>query len=114
MELHVIETRIRYLTSAEGGRQTGVASGYRGQFYYGGKDYDGFQWFPDFNRGDSVPLGTEVRAFVDFSKGRWDEVHKHSVYEGMPFEIREGPKVVGTGVVTRLAVPESEWNQTLG
>ena len=114
MESHVIEARIRYLTRAEGGRQTGVASGYRGQFYYGGNDYDGFQWFPDFNRGDYVQLGTEVRTFVEFLKGRWNEVHKLAIHVGMPFEIREGRRVVGTGIVTRLSVSESEWNQTHG
>lgn len=113
METQVIEARIRYLTPAEGGRQTGVASGFRGQFYYGGNDYDGFQWFPDFNRGDYVPLGIEVRAFVQFAKDRWDEVHKHSIDEGMRFEIREGRKVVGTGFVTRIDVSQSEWNPIL-
>ena len=114
MDSHVIEARIRYLIPAEGGRKTGVASGYRGQFYYGGNDYDGFQWFPDFNRDDYVELGTEVRAFIEFSKGRWDEVHRHSIHEGMPFEIREGRRVVGTGIVTRLAVSDFEWNKTIG
>ncbi|MEZ6138980.1 MAG: hypothetical protein R3B84_00280 [Zavarzinella sp.] len=44
---HEIEAEIRYLTTQEGGRKTGVSSGYRGQFYYGGQDYDGFQYFPD-------------------------------------------------------------------
>jgi translation elongation factor EF-Tu-like GTPase len=105
MESHVIEARIRYLTTAEGGRQTGVFSGYRGQFYYGGNDYDGFQSFPDV---ECVVLGTEVRAFVEFSKARWDEVHRHSIYVGMPFEIHEGAKVVGKGIITRLNVSHVE------
>lgn len=43
--LHEIEVEIRYLTTEEGGRRTGVFSGYRGQFYYGGNDYDGVQFF---------------------------------------------------------------------
>ena len=36
--LHEIEAEIRYLTTAEGGRQTGPFSGYRGQFFYEGDD----------------------------------------------------------------------------
>ncbi|ANO49162.1 hypothetical protein V8245_12300 [Flavobacterium columnare] len=35
-----LEAEIYYLTEAEGGRKTPVASGYRGQFYYDGKDWD--------------------------------------------------------------------------
>src|SRR5262245_25769826 len=107
MKSQFIEAKIRYLTSAEGGRKTGVASGYRGQFHYQGNDYDGFQSFPDVDQAAFIELGTEVRAFVEFSKGCWDEVHQHSLYVGMPFEIREGSKLVGRGVVTRLAVSDS-------
>jgi len=108
MESHFIEARIRYLTTVEGGRNSSVASGYRGQFYYGGNDYDGYQSFPDFNPGEYITLGTEVRAFIEFSKSRWDEVHSRSIYIGMPFEIREGSKKVGNGVVTQLDVSGAE------
>lgn len=61
---HQIETEIRYLTTEEGGRQTGVCSGYRGQFFYSGNDHDGFQFFPDVSEGEIVALGVTVRAFV--------------------------------------------------
>ncbi|AEW85062.1 hypothetical protein FCOL_01065 [Flavobacterium columnare ATCC 49512] len=33
-----LEAEIYYLTEAEVGRKTPVATGYRGQFYYDGKD----------------------------------------------------------------------------
>jgi translation elongation factor EF-Tu-like GTPase len=114
MDWHVIEARIHYLTPAEGGRQSGVASGYRGQFFYEGNDFDGFQLFPDLRPGEFVNLGEEVRAFVQFRKERWNLVHKHVVTLGMPFQIREGSRVVGNGIVTRLVVPGSEWHHLLG
>ncbi|MEK6233884.1 MAG: hypothetical protein N2C14_04150, partial [Planctomycetales bacterium] len=63
---HEIEVEIRYLTSEEGGRKSGVSSGYRGQFFYGGEDYDGFQYYPDVPEGTMVELGTTVRALVRF------------------------------------------------
>ena len=104
--MHWIEATIRYLTSDEGGRRSGVRSGYRGQFYYEGEDYDGFQFFPD-SEDEEIELGTTVRAFIQFRQERWDEVHSKRIRVGLPFEIREGSKVVGRGVVTQLNVTVS-------
>ena len=56
---HEIEAEIRYLTREEGGRRTGVCSGYRGQFFYEGDDYDGFQYFPDLPDGAMVTLPSD-------------------------------------------------------
>jgi elongation factor Tu len=112
MDWHVIEARIRYLKPSEGGRRTGVASGYRGQFFYD-DDYDGFQLFPDVPRDGTVELGSEVRAFVQFAKDRWNDKHERDLHEGMAFKIREGRRTVGEGIVTRLDVPETEWRHLL-
>jgi elongation factor Tu len=98
-DYHEIETEIRYLTTAEGGRQTGVASGYRGQFYYRGEDFDGFQYFPEFTDGEFIELGTSVRALVRFRQKRWDDFHSERITVGMPFEVREGVRTVGRGTV---------------
>ncbi|QDV29142.1 Elongation factor Tu [Planctopirus ephydatiae] len=100
--LHEIEVEIRYLTTEEGGRRTGVFSGYRGQFYYGGNDYDGVQFFPDLSDDQMVELGTTIRAYVRFLQERWDEVHSKHITVGMPFEIREGNRTVGRGRVTKV------------
>jgi translation elongation factor EF-Tu-like GTPase len=97
-----IEANIRYLTTEEGGRRTPVGSGYRGQFFYGGEDYDGFQYFPDLPEGAMVELGTTVRALVRFRHERWEDVHSKRITVGMPFQIREGSRIVGQGVVTRV------------
>ena len=100
--LHEVEAEIRYLTTEEGGRETGEFSGYRGQFYYGGNDYDGFQFFPDLSDDQMVELGTTVRARVRFLQERWDVVHSKRITVGMPFEIREGNRTVGRGRVTKV------------
>jgi len=99
---HDIEVEIRYLTTEEGGRRTPVCSGYRGQFFYDGEDYDGFQYFPDLADGAMVELGTTVRALVRFRQERWEDVHSKRITVGMPFQIREGNRTVGHGVVTRV------------
>jgi translation elongation factor EF-Tu-like GTPase len=101
-DFHEIEAEIRYLTTEEGGRRTGVATGYRGQFFYEGDDYDGLQYFPDLPDGAMVSLGEPVRASVRFRREMWEDVHSKRITVGMPFQIREGSKTVGHGVVTRV------------
>ncbi len=98
---HFIEADIRYLPPEEGGRTTVVFSGYRGQFYYDGEDHDGFQYFPDHGR-EMVHLGTTVRTIVRFRQERWHEVHSKHIVVGMAFEIREGSRTAGRGVVTNV------------
>ena len=104
---HVIEVMVRYLTTDEGGRKSGVNSGYRGQFYYDGDDWDGFQFFPDHPH-ELVELGDTVRAFVEFRTGTWGPVHSKKISLGMSFQIREGSRKVGEGTVTRLDVGDDE------
>ncbi len=97
-----IEVDIRYLTSEEGGRKTPVCNGYRGQFFYDGQDWDGFQYFPDLPYDAMVELGTTVRALVRFQLDRWENIHSKKITVGMPFQIREGNKTVGCGTVTKV------------
>ena len=101
-DFHEIEAEIRYLTTKEGGRRTGVADGYRGQFFYDGEDFDGFQFFPALPDGVMVELGSNVRALIRFRREMWEDVHSKKITAGMPFQIREGKKTVGRGVVTRI------------
>ncbi len=78
-------------------------SGYRGQFHYESDDqaWDGSQYFPDLSDGVMIELGTPVRALVRFWYERWEEVHSKRITIGMPFEIREGARIVGRGTVTK-------------
>lgn len=97
-----IEATIRYLTTAEGGRQNGVVSGYRGQFYYNGNDHDGSQVFPGLPEGVFAELGTSLQVIIHFPEKRWNEIHSKHIEVGMPFEIHEGSRVVGHGTVTKI------------
>ena len=99
---HEIEAEIRYLLTVDGGRKTGVSNGYKGQFHYGGNDYDGFQYFPDVPTDQMIDLGRTVRAIVKVLQDRWDDVHSKQITVGMQFEIREGARTVGRGTVTKV------------
>ncbi|MFK7032208.1 EF-Tu C-terminal domain-related protein [Flavobacterium oreochromis] len=66
------EAEIYYLTEAEGGRKTAVASGYRGQFFYDGRDWDAPQEFIDkkyCNPGEKVQVKlTTLSPFLHIDK----------------------------------------------
>jgi hypothetical protein len=72
------------------------------QFHYGGNDYDGFQFFPDVPDDETIKLGTTVRVVIRFLQERWNETHSQHITVGMPFEIREGRRIVGRGEVTKV------------
>ena len=91
-----IEARITYLTAKEGGRSTPVFSGYRGQFHYGGNDWDAPQVFIDK---EQVEPGESVRAYLGFLSPR---EHIGNIHVGMGFQVREGARIVGKGVVTKI------------
>lgn len=57
------EAEITFLPTEHGGRSSAVRSGYRGQFYYGGHDWDAIQSFPDTQE---VCPGETARAYVAF------------------------------------------------
>lgn len=91
-----IEAEIRFLTAEEGGRHTPVRSGYRPQFCYEGHDWDAHEEYPDV---ELVHPGETVRTFLWFLS---PDAHLGRVQVGMKFEIREGPRVVGCGRVTKI------------
>ena len=91
-----LEAEIYYLTEEEGGRKGYVASGYRGQFYYNGRDWDAPQQFTDkeiCNPGETVKVYLQTLS-PDFHVGQF--------YIGQTFEIREGAKTVGRGKITKV------------
>ncbi|WP_412970788.1 hypothetical protein [Glaciecola sp. MF2-115] len=91
-----IEAEIYFLTPNEGGRSTPVFSGYRGQFYYDGLDFDARQEYPDV---ETVKPGETVRTYLAFMSPK---LHHKKLYEGMEFLVREGAKTVGKGTVTKV------------
>lgn len=90
-----IEAEICYLTPEEGGRRTPVSSGYRGQFYYDGSNWDAEQFFDV----EPVMPKAKVKAQIWFTR---PEEHRGKLWPGKEFEIREGARIVARGKVTKL------------
>lgn len=100
-----LQADIYYLTEQEGGRRTPVASSYRGQFHYNGKDFDAMQQFIDK---PWCQLGETVQVFLQTAS---PEFHAGQFYVGKEFEIREGSKIVGKGTITKILRPDfSYWD----
>ncbi|MDU1903700.1 MAG: hypothetical protein E6772_02860 [Dysgonomonas sp.] len=91
-----LEAQVYYLTTQEGGRVTPVATGYRGQFYYDGNNYDAPQEFVDK---ETCSPGESVKAYFRTLSPHY---HIGKFYEGKEFEIREGARVVGKGIITKV------------
>src|SRR5580704_6579818 len=91
-----IEAEITFVGTEDGGRRSPAFSGYRGQFYYAGEDWDAVQTYPGVER---VDPGDTVVAHVTFISPQY---HRGRVHPGMAFEVREGRRVIGRGVVTRV------------
>lgn len=99
-----IRATIYYLTENEGGRKTSVSNGYRGQFYYDGRDWDACQTFIEQN---SCLLGETVDCYLTMASPQY---HLGKFYVGKEFEIREGAKIVGKGVITEILNKEFDAN----
>ena len=91
-----IEAEITFVPTEQGGRKTPAFSGYRPQFYYDSHDWDADQEYPDV---ESVLPGQTVRALLRFLS---PDAHVGRVQPDMPFEVREGARVVARGRVTKI------------
>lgn len=87
-----IEATITFVPTIARPRRTG----YRPQFFYDGHDWDAEHEYPDV---DEVQPGETVRAYLRFLS---PENHIGKVVVGLEFTIREGARIVGTGVVTKI------------
>ncbi|MCA5006373.1 EF-Tu C-terminal domain-related protein [Sphingobacterium bovistauri] len=100
-----LEGEIYYLTEQEGGRKGYINSGYRGQFFYKGKDWDAPQEFIDkeiCNPGETVKV--KIRTLSP-------HFHVGQFLEGQYFEAREGFKTVGRGKITKILRSDfNYWN----
>ena len=91
-----LEGEIYYLTEEEGGRTGYVKSGYRGQFYYNGRNWDAPQEFMDkdiCNPGESVQVRLQTLS---------PHFHIGQFFVGQDFETREGARIVGRGKITKI------------
>ncbi len=91
-----VEVDLTFLPTEHGGRRGPARSGYRAQFYYGGRDWDAQHEYPD---APQVQPGETVRAYLAFLA---PDQHVGRLRPGMPFLIREGQRVVGYGCIRRL------------
>lgn len=95
-----LEAEIYYLKTEEGGRQTTFGTGYRGQFYYDGKNWDATQHFIGQNTCDP---GETVTVLMRIAT---PDDHKGKLFVNKSFEIREGARVVGVGRITKIFFEE--------
>lgn len=95
-----LEAEIYYLTEQEGGRKTAVSNGYRGQFYYNGKNWDAPQQFLDK---EICYPGETVKVYLQTLS---PDFHIGQFYVGQEFETREGAKTVGKGKITKILRPD--------
>ena len=91
-----IEAEVTLLPTQDGGRSTGVTSGYRPQFYYDGHHWDAIHTYPD---SDVVNPGETARAYLYLISPQY---HVGKLRPGKPFLLYEGRKLIGYGVVTRI------------
>ncbi|MEM6783913.1 MAG: elongation factor Tu [Bacteroidota bacterium] len=100
-----IEAVITAIATEDGGRQQAARSGYRPSHNFGRSDgllNDAMHEYPD--AGSLLP-GRTTRVCLwllapDLNEGR--------LYEGMPFTVQEGRRIVGYGVVTRVCTATLE------
>ena len=97
-----VEAEIRYLKTEDGGPSRGICSGYRGQFYYYGRDWDALQQFID--RDICLP-GEMVKVHLQTLSS---DQHLGMFHIGLEFEIREGSKTVAHGVIRKILRPDFE------
>ena len=81
------------LTKEEGGRHTPFFSNYRPQFYFRTTDVTG---------SIELPAGTEMVMPGDNITMTAKLIHPIAMNEGLRFAIREGGRIVGTGIVSSI------------
>ncbi len=86
---------VTFISPASQGRQTPVASGYRGQFFYNDMDCDAIHLFEEDRE---VPFGREVVDYIVLI----NPYHHSRIHEGLIFLIREGKHTIGYGQVVEV------------
>lgn len=89
---------LKYKTADDGGRKTAAASGYRPTIKFSFSTYQtsARQTFIDK---ELVYPGDTVKANIKMAS---PHVFKKCLIEGMGFEFREGPIIIGTGLIITI------------
>jgi hypothetical protein len=91
-----LEVEIYYLTTEEGGRKMKFYSGYSGQLFYDGQDWDVIHELIDT---DVCNPGDTVKVYLRTENAN---AHVGKFFVGKKFEIRERAKTVGKGKITKI------------
>lgn len=91
-----VQAELTFLPTVEGGRESPVFSGYRGQLHYDDHDWDAEYAFIDR---ELIQPGETATAQLWLMS---PEAHRGRLVPGKSFQIREGRRLVGSGVVTKV------------
>ena len=89
---------LSYRTTAQGGRKTPAFNKYRPQikFEFSEMQTSGQQKFLDK---EVVHPGDVVEAEIELAS---PEIFENKLTEGMPFDFREGSRIIGTGEIKKI------------
>lgn len=94
MSLRSVRAQLRLIRTESGGRQGPILSGYRSLVRFEGDPRDfGFELKLE---GSALAPGGEATGVLSF----WDVDALPPLSPGRRFEVREGARVVGTGIVS--------------
>lgn len=91
-----VEAEITLVPTEQGGRRYPVSTGFRPQFHYDGQDWDAHHEYPDVQW---VYPGQTARVFLQFLS---PASHLNRLSVGMTFQLREGPRTIGHGRITKI------------
>ena len=95
-----IPVTLRLLQTSEGGRRSPIRNGYSAVARFGHDETD-FGFVLSMDRDELAP-GDEASGTVEI----WAGEYLPHLEPGAPFEVREGPSVVGRGVISSRDIRE--------
>jgi translation elongation factor EF-Tu-like GTPase len=94
----MILASIKLLKTEDGGRSNPIYSGYRGQFFFEGNDFDCMKFEIQPEPDGWIQPGESAEVRIDLSVCAWSELN-HKIQPGRSFELHEGRKTVAVGTV---------------
>jgi translation elongation factor EF-Tu-like GTPase len=95
-----VRALISMLALDQGGRRSGIRSGYRPNHNFGGAEGRSFYIGQvDFGSGELLNPGESREAFIEFLRGPG---LMQALRPGVTWRIQEGPKLVATGSVIEI------------
>jgi len=106
---HELEGTVYVIPTEFGGRETGIHSGYRGQFFWHINHEDSTDWLVEsFFENDLVEPGQSARTKIRLAGTISELGRKTGMPSGRQFALREGARIVAVGVITKSQYEEAE------